>query len=133
MSTKPEDIFVMVDKSSGDIVGAIFTQRVNDGELMDSLPWRESIAATVSSDSCSVDQNINPDGMVKQLMRVSTKKGGGDVKKCAVGASLCDFALIVAASQGISQVVRVETRVLQFVHLLHQQPTHDFISPYFLF
>ena len=45
--------------------------------------------------------------MVKQLMRVSTQKGGAGVGIFAPGIALRDFALIVAASQGIGQVVSV--------------------------
>ena len=116
----------MVDKSSGDVVGAMYTQRVKDGELVDSVPWRESITMTAGIKGCSIDQNIdNVDGKVKQLMRVSTRGGGGDVRKYVVGTSLRDFALVVAASQGIDQVVRVVIKIRQFVNTLHQ-PTHFF-------
>ena len=99
---------MLVDKSSNDVVGAMYTQRVKDGELLDLAPWEESIATTVGIEGCSIDPNIDCNGMVKQLMRVSTQGGGGDAKKTHVpGTSLRDFALIVAASQGIDQVVSV--------------------------
>ena len=110
---------MLVDKGSGDVVGAMYTQRVKDGELVDSVPWRESVTMTAGSEGCSVDQNIdNANGVVKQLMRVSTRGGGGDVRKYIVGTSLRDFALIVAASQEIDQVVRAVIKVLQFINPL---------------
>ena len=121
---------MLVDKSSGDVVGAMYTQRVKDGELVDSVPWRESVTMTAGSEGCSVDQNIdNVNGVVKQLMRVSTRGGGGDVKKYIVGTSLRDFALIVAASQGIDQVVRVV--ISQFTRpCINQLTSLHFILPF---
>ena len=105
MNSKPQDIIVLVDASIGDIVGAIYSQRVKDGEAMDLTPWRESITETVRIREHSNNSNIDPNGMVKQLMRVSTQKGGAGVGTFAPGIELRDFALIIAASQGIGQVV----------------------------
>ena len=95
----------MVERSSGDIVGAMYTQRVKDGEIVDSTPWRESIAESAAIEGFSANPNIDPMGMAKQLMRVSTTRGGGEVKKYVPGTALRDFALIVAASQNVNQVV----------------------------
>ena len=107
----------------------MYTQRVKDGELVDSVPWRESITMTAGIKGCSIDQNIdNVDGMTKQLMRVSTRGGGGDVRKYAVGTSLRDFALVVAASQGIDQVVcGVVLAQFIFVHCIDQLTSSHFI------
>ena len=107
LNSKPQNIIVLVDGSSGDIVGAIYSQRVKDGEAMDLMPWRESITETVRIREHSKNSNIDPNGMVKQLMRVSTQKGGAGVGTSATGIVLRDFALIVAASQRIGHVVSV--------------------------
>ena len=99
VSRKGQDILVCTDGASGDIIGAMYTQRVKDGEVVDKMGWRESI---FGSDDRTIDKNVDPKGMVKQLLRVSTKKGGAGG---GVGSTLRDFALAVAASQGISSVV----------------------------
>jgi hypothetical protein len=54
------------------------------------------------------DSNVNVrHEKIKQLMRVSTKFGGGDVTKLQAlpGTVLRDFALALSASQGIDRVV----------------------------
>ena len=105
VSNKPQGIILIVDNISGDVVGAMYTQRVKDGEMVDSKPWRESITESAGIEGHSVNQNIDLEGMTKQLMRVSTQKGGGEVTKYVPGTALRDFALVIAASQGIDQVV----------------------------
>ena len=42
---------------------------------------------------------------MKQLMRVSTKLGGKHVDKFVPGTALREFALYVAAAEGIDEVV----------------------------
>lgn len=64
---------------------------------------KESIANTSSTEYFVANDQA---GMMKQLMRVSTAKGGGQVQKYVPETALRDFALCVAASEGINQVVR---------------------------
>ncbi|KAL7554746.1 hypothetical protein ACHAWF_018278 [Thalassiosira exigua] len=113
-STHPKDILVMLDNNSGGIVGAMYTQRVLDGERIDSIPWLDSIAITAGTNERGTDPNIDPNGMVKQLLRVSSSRGGGGVKKFVPGTALRDFALVVSASEGIGSVYAI-TRARDFV------------------
>lgn len=99
---KSDDIIVMVNAKSeaeGDeIVGAMFTQKAsNDLSLLDAEPWEVSI-----SNSSRVRGSS---GTVKQLMRVSTRGSGSIASYVGAGVVLRDYALVVAASQGINQVV----------------------------
>lgn len=122
VANKPQDIIVMVGKEDGDIVGAMYTQRVKDGDLIDTVPWRESIVLTAGT---ATDGKIDPNiatghGKIKQLMRVSTPSAGGDVVKLQAvpGTALRDFALFVAASQGIDQVVSFGRETAPHTHSL---------------
>ena len=106
------DILV-TEGSDGKLVGAIYTQRIQNGELVDSLPWRQSILVSCGLVSKPKADNINKKGMVKQLMRVSTKQGGEHVDKFVPGTSLREFALYVAAAEGIDEVVSLLMLSLQ--------------------
>ena len=98
-------IIVMVG-SNEEAVGAMYTQRIRDGGLVDSTPWKESVAETSGLVSRPQDNNIDMEnGMVKQLMRVSTKRGGGGVDKYVPGTTLREFALNLSAAEGIKEVV----------------------------
>ena len=100
---KSNDVIIMA-VGSNDIVGAMFTQRVHDVESIDAVPWKESISISAGV-KCS-----SGTGTVKQLLRVSTKGAGKGIQSLSLntipGSALRDFVLNVAASQGISQVVR---------------------------
>ena len=106
------DILV-TEGSDGKLVGAMYTQRIQNGELVDSLPWRQSILVSCGLVSKPKADNINKKGMVKQLMRVSTKQGGEHVDKFVPGTSLREFALYVAAAEGIDEVVSLLMLSLQ--------------------
>ena len=106
------DILV-TEGSDGKLVGAMYTQRIQNGELVDYLPWRQSILVSCGLVSKPKADNINKKGMVKQLMRVSTKQGGEHVDKFVPGTSLREFALYVAAAEGIDEVVSLLMLSLQ--------------------
>lgn len=111
VANTPQDIIVMVGRETGKAVGAMYTRSVRNGEIIDAIPWRESIvlAADAGTDG-KIDPNIDTEhGMVLQLLRVSTKHGGrsmgSSMQLNVPGKTLRDFALVISASHGINQVV----------------------------
>ena len=61
-----------------------------------------SCGAANKPQDCNID---NENGMIKQLMRVSTKQGGGGVDRYVPGTTLREFALNLSAAEGIKEVV----------------------------
>ena len=117
----PKDIILMFAKNSNKVsspvaLGAIYTRQIQDTGSIDSKPWKKSIFE-ISGVVKDTQSETSEKGMVKQLLRVSTKSGGKEVNASSYlpGNSLRDFALIVSASQGCDKVVRI---YLQYFSLL---------------
>ncbi len=111
VANTPQDIIVMVDRENGEALGAMYTHSVRNGEIIDAIPWRESIvlAADAGTDG-KIEPNIDTEhGMVLQLLRVSTKHGGrligSPMQLIVPGKTLRDFALVISASHGIKKLV----------------------------
>ena len=96
---------LVMEGHDGEVVGVMYTQRIQNGDLVDSMSWKNGIAESAGLVDKPKDSNINKNGTIKQLMRVSTRRGGGGVDKYVPGTTLREFALNVAAAEGITEVV----------------------------
>lgn len=102
---KPQGIFILTRQESDAPIGAIYFQRVKDGNRMDAVPWHENSFFSEKNEEAS--GNVDPAGAVLQLMHVSTHHGGKGGEGFSVGSVLCDFCLQYAATLNIQDVFAI--------------------------
>ena len=81
------DARVLQCKTDNQIRGVIITQRINSESQVGATPWKESMHE---------DQNANPNGKIKEIIRLSTDKTDVNTDK-----ALRNFELLVAATEEI--------------------------------